>query len=235
MVYQIIISILLGFVSSVFLGFILIPLLRKLKAKQSINYYLRDKHHSKEGTPTMGGLIFVLPTLFMTLVLIITGKLQISYTLLIVLFTFCGYMLIGFVDDYLIARKHNNKGLSRKQKLAFQLIIALIFFYLFMKGNNEPVLWIHSINFRVNIGFFYGLFILFVLLASSNAVNLTDGLDGLAAGLSSIYFITIGIVIVGWKHTFGLDAIITFIMLGSTLGFLSMYGMLFYLSKEKWK
>ena len=77
-----------------------------------------------------------------------------------------------------------------------------------------------AFGFYIDFGIFsYPITIIFIV-AIINCINLIDGMDGLAAGLSSIYFITIGIVIVGWKHTFGLDAIITFIMLGSTLGFL---------------
>jgi phospho-N-acetylmuramoyl-pentapeptide-transferase len=133
-----------------------------------------------------------------------------------------GYALIGFLDDYLIIKRNNNKGLSEYNKIVFQLVIAVIFFYIFSIAGNEPLLWIHTLGIKQNIGGFYGLFILFVLLASSNAVNLTDGLDGLAAGLSVISFLTFGIISynTGWLEGYEDLAIFSFILVGSLLGFL---------------
>ena len=216
------IALLIGFFFAIFFALIMLPLLNKTHANQSISIYLRKTHKNKEGTPTMGGLIFIIPTLLVTLLLLLTHKLHFSYTLLIIVFTLFSYMVIGFIDDYLIIKKHNNKGLSQSQKLIFQLVVAMVFFYLFMKGNNEPLLWIHSLNFKLNMGFLYGLFILFVLVACSNAVNLTDGLDGLATGLSIIAYITFGIISwkTGWLDGYEDVAIIAFIIAGTLLGFL---------------
>lgn len=170
----------------------------------------------------MGGIIFILPTLLVMLLLYLTGKINFSYNLGIVLFTFLGYALIGFMDDYLIIIRHNNKGLSENQKLLLQILIAITFFYLFMVANNEPLLWIHSLGIKWDIGWFYGLFILFVLIASSNAVNITDGLDGLAGGLSAIAFGTFGIITwaTGWLEGYEAIALFCFVLLGSILGFL---------------
>ena len=91
-----------------------------------------------------------------------------------------------------------------------------------MKSGNEPLLWIHTLNFKYDIGWFYGLFILFVLVASSNAVNLTDGLDGLAGGLSFISIATFGIITwqTGWLYGYQDIALFLFILAGSILGFL---------------
>ena len=211
----------IGFILATLLAIILIPFLKKEKAGQSINIYLRN-HKKKEGTPTMGGLIFIIPTTLITILLLIFNKIEISYTLIIILFTFIGYAIIGFIDDYLIVKKHNNKGLTRMQKLGMQIILSIIFFYLFMKGGNEPLLWVHSLNFKLDIGPFYGLFILFVLVASSNAVNLTDGLDGLAGGLSIIVFLTFGIISwnTEWLDGYEDIAVFAFILAGCLLGFL---------------
>ena len=164
MVTKALMAMMIGFIFSVLLAIILIPILKKLHAGQNISVYLRNTHSSKQGTPTMGGLIFVIPTLFVVMLLIYLDKIHFSYTLLIILFTFVSYTLIGFIDDYLIVKKHDNKGLSVATKLLLQTVVAIIFFYLFMKGGNEPLLWIHSLHFKLDIGFFYGLFILFVLL-----------------------------------------------------------------------
>ena len=215
-------SLMAGFILSMVTAFILIPFLKKLKVKQNLSVYLQQTHHKKQGTPTMGGLIFIIPTILIIIVLLIFKKITINYSLIIVLFTFISYALIGFIDDYLIVIKKNNKGLSEKQKFIFQILIAIIFFYLFMKGNNEPLLWIHAFNLKLSIGFWYGLFILFVLVATSNAVNLTDGLDGLAGGLSLIAFATFGIICfnTGWLEGYESVAIFCFVLVGSILGFL---------------
>lgn len=217
-----VLSIMIGFFSSVIIGIILIPVLRKLKAGQSLSEYLKETHRTKAGTPTMGGLIFILAALISFIIFIIMGKIEITYNLLIVVFTFVGYGFIGFLDDYLIIKRKNNKGLTEGQKLLGQIIIAIIFFYLFMVADNEPLLWIHSLNLKWDIGWFYGLFILFILLASSNAVNITDGLDGLAGGLSAIAIFTFGILSVaaGWLEGYMEITTFLFLLVGSLLGFL---------------
>lgn len=212
----------IGFIVSVVCGIFLIPILRKIKANQSLSVYLERTHISKSGTPTMGGLIFIIPVLIITLFMFIFGKFRISYNFIVVLFTFVSYALIGFIDDLLIILRHNNKGLSVNQKFFLQLIVSVIFFYLFMKGSNEPLLWIHSLGVKYKIGFLYGILILFILVASSNAVNITDGLDGLACGLSIISFICVSIITwnTGWLEGYREIALFGFILLGSLLGFL---------------
>jgi len=212
----------IGLIFSVCLAYILIPLLHKFKASQSLSIYLDERHKEKKGTPTMGGLIFILPSLFIIGLLLYLHKITFSYNLGIVLFTFFGYGCIGFLDDFLIILRHNNKGLSENAKFILQIIIAIVFFYLFMVANNEPLLWIHSLGIKWDIGWFYGLFILFVLVASSNAVNLTDGLDGLAGGLSAIAFGTFGIITwaTGWLEGYEAIALFCFVLLGCILGFL---------------
>lgn len=216
-----IMAMMIGFILSVIFAVILIPILKKT-AHQSLSIYLIKAHRNKEGTPTMGGLIFIIPTIIITLIFLIFKKIDFNYSLFIILFTFTMYAFIGFLDDLLIIKRRNNKGLTKGEKLIMQIIVAIIFFYLFMKAGNEPLLWIHSLNFKVNIGFFYGLFILFILVASSNAVNLTDGLDGLAGGLCTIVFVTFGIFswYAGWLDGYESLAIFAFTLAGSILGFL---------------
>ena len=215
-------ALMIGFLLATSLGTILIPVLRKLKAKQSLSVYLEERHHSKSGTPTMGGLIFIIPTIITMCILKIMGKIIISYNFLIVIFTFLGYFLIGFIDDLLIIKRHNNAGLSESAKLIFQTIIAVVFFFLFMKAGNEPLLWIHTLNIKIDIKWWYGVFILLVLIASSNAVNITDGLDGLAGGLSTIAFLAFGIISFGSYWIQGSEdiGVFCFILVGSLLGFL---------------
>lgn len=214
-------SMMIGFIFSSIIALILIPFLKKI-AHQSLSIYLIKTHRSKQGTPTMGGLIFIITTTLITAIFLLIDKIEFNYTLLIILFTFLSYSLIGFLDDFLIIKRNNNKGLSQSQKLMMQLIVAIIFFYLFMKSGNEPLIWIHSLNIKLNIGFFYGLLILFILVASSNAVNLTDGLDGLAGGLCIIVFLTFGILAwnTEWLEGYESIAVFAFILTGSLLGFL---------------
>lgn len=215
-------SLLIGFLISIVVALVILPILKKKHCKQFLSEYLEERHKNKKNTPTMGGLIFVISTLFVTLIFLIFNKMNFSYNLFIVLFTFVGYVLIGFIDDLLIIKKGNNKGLSENSKLFLQTLIALTFFYFFMKAGNEPLLWIHAINLKLDISFFYGLFILFVLIASSNAVNITDGLDGLAGGLSFIAFLTFGVITyyTGWLDGYEEIAMFCFILAGSILGFL---------------
>ena len=217
-----IMAMMISFIFAVITALIIIPILKKLHAAQTLSIYLQRTHKAKEGTPTMGGLIFIIPTITITLIFALLNKIEITYTLIIILFTFISYAIIGLIDDYLIIKRHNNKGLTKNQKFSLQVLIAIIFFYLFMKSGNEPLLWIHSLNFKQNIGWLYGIFILFVLVASSNAVNLTDGLDGLAGGLSAISFLTFGIISwnTGWLEGYEDIAIFAFTLIGSLLGFL---------------
>lgn len=212
----------LGFIFSITIGSILVPYLKQKKLNQRLSIYLEKKHENKKNVPTMGGLIFIIPTITILIILLIMKKIDFKTNAFIIFFTFISYSLIGFIDDYLIIKRNNNNGLKEGTKFLMQVITAVIFFYLFMKNGNEPLIWIHSLNIKLNIGWIYGLFILLVLTASSNAVNITDGLDGLAGGLSIISFLTFGIIT--WNTTW-LDgymeiAIFCFILVGSILGFL---------------
>ena len=212
----------IGFILSIACGVFLIPILRRVKANQSLSVYLERKHVSKIGTPTMGGFIFIIPVLIIVLFLFIFGKFKFSYNFFSILFIFISYALIGFIDDFLIIIRHNNKGLSVNQKFFFQLIVSVIFFYLFMVGGNEPLLWIHTLGIKYKIGFLYGVIILFILVASSNAVNITDGLDGLAGGLCVISFICISIICwnTGWLEGYREITLFGFVLVGCLLGFL---------------
>ena len=223
MLIRVTLVIMISFLISLLLGSILIPILKKLKLNQQINKYLKDTHKLKNNTPTMGGIIFILSTIITLLILFIFKKLDMTYNFIIVVFVFISYGLIGLVDDSLIILRKDNKGLKANTKMNMQIVIAIIFFYLFMKADNEPLLWIHTIGFKLNIGWLYGLFILLVLTSSSNAVNLTDGLDGLATGLSIIAFLTFGLISynTGWLEGYKEISLFCFALVGSLLGFLS--------------
>lgn len=212
----------LGFIFSLSLGSIIVPYLKNKKVNQRLSVYLEEKHKSKSNIPTMGGLIFIIPTVIIFFILSLINKIDFKINSLIIIFTFISYGIIGFIDDFLIIKRNNNNGLKEGTKFLLQLIVAIIFFYLFIKNGNEPLIWIHSFNIKINIGWIYGLFILLVLTASSNAVNITDGLDGLASGLSIICFITFGIIsfFTSWLDGYIEIAMFCFILVGSLLGFL---------------
>lgn len=215
-------AMMVSFVISVVFGLIAIPLLKKLKVKQRVSIFLSKLHNQKNGVPTMGGIIFIIPTIVSIIILIFTDKIEFSNNLFLILFVFISYAFLGFLDDYLIIKRNNNKGLTEFQKLFGQTLIAFIFFIIFMKSGREPVLDIHSLGVTIDMGWFYGVFLLFILVASSNAVNLTDGLDGLAGGLSVISFFAFGIISLGsdWIAGNVEIGIFCFILVGALLGFL---------------
>ena len=215
-------ALMIGFLLATAFGLILIPLLKKIKAGQRINVYV-ENHQRKSGTPTMGGLIFIIPTIITVVILILTNKIEFSVNLLIVLFVFISYSLIGFLDDYLSIKQNQNKGLTQIQKLILQFIVALIFYILYRKYTNaNSVLEITILHIKWNLDWFYGVFILLLLVGSSNAVNLTDGLDGLAGGLSAIAFLAFGLISWGsyWIEGYQDMGIFCFVLVGSIMGFL---------------
>ena len=217
-----ILGLMIGFFVSVILGLILIPLLRRLNFKQNISVFTAFRHAYKNGTTTIGGLIFIIPTLLTMIFLYLRGSLEITHSLLIIIFVFISYALLGLTDDLLKVKFKNNDGLSISQKLFVQVVIALIFFYIYMQGGGNTYLVITSLGININLGWMYGLFILFLLVGSSNAVNLSDGLDGLAGGLSLIAFLSFGIITWGttWVEGYQEIAIFCFILVGALLGFL---------------
>ena len=213
-----ILAAMLGFISAVVLGFILIPILKKMHAGQRISSYVSNRHQVKEGTPTLGGLIFILPTLLVVFGLLVTGKMELTEDLKIVLFVFISYAFIGFLDDFLSLKRGKNEGLKKKKKLFMQLIVALIVFYLYIQNGGQTRLVVSTLGINIEMKWLYGIFILFILVGSSNAVNLTDGLDGLAGGLSAISFIAFSLIslMVGYTDM----GIFALILTGALVGFL---------------
>lgn len=208
----------MGFLSSVIVGLFLVPLLRRLKVGQRISAFVGENHRKKEGTPTMGGLIFILPTTIITLLLCLFGYLKLTSDLVIVLVVFVSYAILGFMDDFLSIRRKENDGLTVSQKFLGQLLISLLVFFLYMKSGGETSLVVSTLGIHIEMGWFYGVFLLFLLIGSSNAVNLTDGLDGLAGGLSAIAFIAFSLIsmMVGFTDL----GLFTFLLVGCLFGFL---------------
>lgn len=184
-----IISAIVAFVITAVLVPILIPTLKRMKFGQSIREEGPQSHMKKTGTPTMGGLTFLIGAIVTTMIASIF--VEPASPLLLLLFVTIGFGLIGFIDDYIIVVKKNNQGLTSKQKLLAQIAIAVIFFIVskgfnafdFSTDINIPFTEVH-----IPLSFEYVIFIVFWQVGFSNAVNLTDGLDGLATGLSIIGF-----------------------------------------------
>lgn len=217
-------AMMIGFILAITLGLILIPILKKCHIGQSISVYLQDKHKEKNGIPTMGGLIFIITTIVTIIILLFMKKIELSENLFILMYVFLAYGILGFIDDYIIVIKKDNRGLTQMQKLIGQLFIALGFYLIYMKSGHDPVLEINAfgLDFDINFGPFYIFFIMFVMVASSNAVNLTDGLDGLAGGLSIISFLCFALIAWNSKWIVGYEdmAIFCFILIGSLMAFL---------------
>ena len=144
-------ALMIGFMLTTIFGLIMIPILKRIKVGQRISIYVGETHQKKAGTPTMGGLIFIIPTLVSTLILLFMGKINYSTNLLIILFVMVGYALIGFLDDFISIKKKRNKGLSILQKLFLQFIVALAFYYVYCRyGRGDSTLEITLFNFKWN-------------------------------------------------------------------------------------
>jgi len=215
-------AVMLGFVMALLVGLVLIPALKRFKAKQIVSRHMNENHIKKDGTPTLGGLIFIIPTIISLIILYLRGSIDINFNLIILVFVFVAYAILGFIDDYLKIKHLNNVGLSTVTKLLCQTVIALVFFYIFMKNGGEPVLWITGLDLIIPMGWAFGIFILFLLVGTSNAVNITDGLDGLAGGLSAIAFFAFGLISwnTGWMEGYQEVAIFCFVLVGALIGFL---------------
>lgn len=215
-------AMMLGFIFAIITGIIAIPLLKKINFRQHVSQVIGERHLKKEGTPTMGGIIFIIPVLLTLFLLYLRGSIELNHNLIILLFVFLAYAFLGFIDDWLKVKYHNNQGLRISTKFLIQMVIALIFFYIFMKNGGEPVLKISSLNLILPMGWTFGLFILFLLVGTSNAVNITDGLDGLCGGLSMIAFVAFGIITwnTTWMEGYQEFAIFCFVLVGALLGFL---------------
>ncbi|MEG1506689.1 MAG: phospho-N-acetylmuramoyl-pentapeptide-transferase [Bacilli bacterium] len=216
-------AVMLGFILALITGLIVIPLFKKLHFGQSVSHLISERHLKKEGTPTMGGVIFIIPVILALILLYLKGSIEISYNLIIVVFVFLSYGFLGFLDDYLKIKQKNNGGISLVTKFLLQMIIALVFFYLFMKGGGDSTLRFSLLNIVIPLGWMFGIFILFLLVGTTNAVNISDGLDGLAAGLAAIAFFAYGIISwnTGYVEGYQEIAIFSFILVGALGGFLT--------------
>lgn len=203
-----------GLIVSLVLGPIIIPMLKKLKAGQSIREDGPQSHLSKSGTPTIGGLIFM-GSLLITLLVFR----QFSLETAILLFATFGFGAVGFIDDYIKVVKKRNLGLRAIQKLLLQILIAVVLLvYQYNNSSIDTSVYIPFMNKSVSFGLFYIPFIIFVVVGTVNSVNLTDGLDGLSSGVTIIclLFFTFAGYYFGRVNI----SVFSIILAGSLLGFL---------------
>lgn len=207
-----------SFFIATMIGPFFIPFLHRLKFGQAIREEGPQSHRKKSGTPTMGGIIFITSIVVILLVTVFfTQYATMSNELMMLLLTLVGFGTIGFIDDFIIVVRKNNEGLKPKQKLLAQLVLAAVFFYLFLVSDYSTELSFFNL-FSIELSWVYGLFILFWMTGFSNAVNLTDGLDGLCGGVSVITFGTFGMIAIA-QQQMGI-ALFCFAVVGALFGFL---------------
>lgn len=210
-----VIIILLSFALVCLLAKIIIPKLRKYKLGQNIRQEGPKSHLKKAGTPTMGGVLFIISSIIAVLVSSLAGFVFTNEIILLVLGS-TAFGLVGFLDDYIKFFKHRNLGLRAYQKLVLQMLFsALIAYFSYKLAGTMVYIPFYK---EVDLGKWVILLNFFILVASTNAVNLTDGLDGLATGVMSIILLTLAI------YSLKISNMTTYaysiIMFASLLGFL---------------
>jgi phospho-N-acetylmuramoyl-pentapeptide-transferase len=214
---QMIIVMVASFFITLILGPICIPILRRLKVGQSIRDEGPKSHMSKSGTPTMCGIMMVLAVLITTLTAGLSGE-QMK-DLYVMLFATISFGLIGFIDDFIKVVLKRNLGLRAYQKLIGQVLIALILAIYFLKTSSYKAnIYIPFIHTSIDFGMLYIPFIVVFVVGTTNSVNLTDGLDGLASGVTLIISAFFSLVAV--KMGMPSVAIFCGALTGACLGFL---------------
>ena len=207
------IGLILSIIFSLVSGPIAIPLLRKLKFGQNIREEGPESHLKKAGTPTMGGIIFILSSL---IVMLILGN-KFNDKAMIALYSLIAFGFIGFLDDLLKILKKQSEGLKPGQKMILLLIfsIALAIYGYYNLNTN---LLIPFTSFEIQLGILYIPFVVIIYSATTNAVNLTDGLDGLATSVSILVLTFFTIVCFMMKETS--LAVFCVVLIGGLIGFL---------------
>ncbi|MDU3457332.1 MAG: phospho-N-acetylmuramoyl-pentapeptide-transferase [Peptoniphilus harei] len=186
----------LGFVLSIVLGRLIIPILKRLHAGQSIREDGPQSHLVKSGTPTIGGLIFLASVIITSLV---TANFKLS--VLMILFSTLAFGAVGFIDDYIKVVMKRNLGLRAYQKLLLQILVAVILIiYQYNSKEMGTDLYIPFLKDYRSIGFLYIPFVIFVIVGTVNSVNLTDGLDGLSSSVTIICLIFFNFVAIKFQR-----------------------------------
>ncbi|WP_160720154.1 phospho-N-acetylmuramoyl-pentapeptide-transferase [Bacillus sp. USDA818B3_A] len=211
-------TIIMGFLISVLLSPIFIPFLRRLKFGQSIREEGPKSHQKKSGTPTMGGVMILFSIIITTLVMIGKYSDQTPVNAFLLLFVTFGFGLLGFLDDFIKVVLKRNLGLTSKQKFLGQIIISVIFYLIYKHTGQSTEIKIPFGDYSIDLGWGYVLLIIFWLVGFSNAVNLTDGLDGLVSGTAAIAFGAFAVL--AWNQNQFEIAVFSVAVVGAVLGFL---------------
>ena len=201
---------------------VLIPFMEKKQFRQFVREEGPKSHLKKTGTPSMGGTAIISATCIVALIVAaFAGRLNIQVIGVLAAMVLFG--IIGFIDDYEKAIKKNNLGLSPKQKIVMQFVFSAAFgiFAMFFSGGDMikgTEIWIPVFNVTFDIGVFYVPFVMFVMIAFSNSVNLTDGLDGLASGITAM--VSFFVLIAGCTFGYLSIPIVFGAVAGGCLGFL---------------
>ena len=192
-----------------------IKALRKLNFGQSVREEGPESHKVKNGTPTMGGIVFIFTSLVSIFVVEPQAYKNISF--MIVLLAFVGYGIIGFIDDFLIVVKKNNEGLKPAYKFLLQSILAVGFYLIYRNVTNSLVI-VPFLHTYIDLGWFYIVVVFIMFTGESNGVNLSDGLDGLCAGL--MCFALVPFIYFCWRIDENYVAVFLCGVIGSLLGYL---------------
>lgn len=209
----ILLSLGIAFLFSVVLGPVFIPLLRRLKFGQEIREDGPKTHLKKKGTPTMGGIVIMLAVMISFF-----RFADFSDEFWVLLTASLGLGIVGFLDDYIKIVFKRSLGLTAKQKLFGQLFFSVIVCYLLFKMGHSTALLVPGTAFSFDLGWFYYPFVVIILIGASNAVNFTDGIDGLLSGTSAIAFSAF--TLIALKLAEYDAAIFSAAMIGAVLGFL---------------
>lgn len=198
---------------------IVIPLLRRLKFGQSIREEGPQSHMKKTGTPTMGGILFIIATVLTSFFAhrFLTGSWFLKEFGLL-MFVFLGFGTLGFLDDFIKVVLKRNLGLTSLQKLMGQIVVGAVFFLMAQDLLVSEIVVPFS-SLTIDLAWLYPVFVVVLLVGSSNAVNLTDGLDGLVAGLGAISFFAFSVLASSYGG-FETVEIVGLSIVGSLLGFL---------------
>lgn len=168
-----------------------IAYLEASNSKQQVSEYALEAFKNKKKTPTFGGVVFVIVPIIVSLLL---NFKNLNSSLMLLIFVYGAYGLIGFIDDYKIVKEGKNDGLTPRSKMLMQLVLAIAFYALYINAGGSNILHIPFANIQLDLGIFYLPFIMFMFSGASNAVNLTDGMDGLAGGTTVIAMIPLILV-----------------------------------------
>ena len=206
-----------SFILAYLLGKILIPILHRMKYGQSIREEGPKANMKKQGTPTIGGLIFIISTFIVTILYSVFYVKTLKNDAVIILLIFLAFGFVGFLDDYLKIRRKKNLGLRAYQKMILLMLITFVI-YVFSKDTLGTNLYIPILNVNINLYYLYLPFLFVYFTGVTNAVNLTDGLDGLATTVTIIVLIFLFLIsFVFGKVDIGIFA---FILIGSLMAFL---------------